>query len=98
MSVSDEKAPKVPPPVEQPLHIAPWRRKPLQWLPYYMGAFAVLPFLERWLRPVLNFSLPVRRGLTLLIAFLAAFVMQAVVDRFRDPPDRPLPRDRDEPG
>src|SRR5687768_1320795 len=96
MSISEKKARQSPDPPEQQLHTAPWLRKPWQWLPYYVGAFAVLPFLERWLRPVLKFSLPVRRGVTLLIALLAGFLMQAVVDRLRDPPDRRLPRDRDE--
>src|SRR5687768_2211626 len=96
MSIPEEKAPEIPPPLEQQVRMASRRLNPLQWLPYYVGAFMVLPFLERWLRPVLKFSLPVRRGVTLLVAVLAGVLMQALIYRFRDPPDRSLPRDRDE--
>ena len=95
MSIPDEKAPEIPPPLEQEVRAARRLREPLRWLPYYVGAFMVLPFLERWLRPVLKFSLPVRRGLTLVVAVLAGFLMHMLVERLRDPPDRSLPRDRD---
>ena len=94
MSISDEKAPRVPRPLEKQLRAA--SDEVGQWTPYFAGAFAVWPLMQFGLVPALELSATAGEWLALSVAVLAGFVAQAIFTGFLNPPEPPVPPDRDE--
>ena len=96
MSIPDDKATRVPAPLDKQVRAARRREGRKHWLPYFAGAGAVWPLAELWLVPALNLSHTASHGVALGVAALAGFLTQAFVKRINDPPDEgALPPDRD---
>lgn len=96
MGISNEKATRVPAPLEKQVRAARRREERNKWIPYFAGAFTVLPLAELWLVPALPVSSKAGHWIALALAALGGFLTEAIYKRLHDPPERPLPGDRDE--
>ena len=64
-------------------------------MPYFAGAFTVLPIAEIWLIPALELSGKTGHAVAMSVALLAGFLTRALFKRLHDPPEPSLPSDRD---
>jgi hypothetical protein len=95
MSISDEKPPQVPPPVDAQLRNARRWRERDQWIAYFAGVGAALPLVELWLLPALDLSRKTGYWVGLGVAVIVGFLTQALYNWVVDPPERSGRRDRD---
>ena len=93
MSIRDQQARRVPP-LEKQLNSLGAELG--LWTPYFAGAFAVWPLMQFGLVPTLKLSANAGDWLSVFIAVFVGFVTQWMFTGFLDPPEPPLPPDRDE--